>query len=163
MSILSATYDPSQQAPAVGPTMYDPDQIVMYVSSGIIPSNLFESSTQSSALRDAVFVTMVRHKNAPECLIAFMKQLKSMQDIDHVNKVLVCEFAATAAYVCGELNLTKEILMRVPPHQVTSYIKTLYHAIALRQWDSQAFTKALSNTTDSALNLWRSERQSLGV
>ena len=144
--------------------MTDVSQMVLYVSSEIVPANLLELSTQTSALRDAFFVTAMRSDDTIErCLITFVKLLSSKERIIDKADITLCEYAATMAHMAGELDLAKEILMRVPPQQITSYIKTLYNAIAIRKWSSEIFKQAIANTTENALNLWRVEKNALGI
>ena len=52
------------------------------------------------------------------------------------------------------MELTKEILMRVPGPSVTSYIKTLHQAIAVKQWGKDVFSMAIGNGVDHAIQQW---------
>jgi hypothetical protein len=139
------------------------EQLVLYVSAGIMPNNLLAWSTQTSTLRDAFFVIALKSDSSHGCVKTFAQALSTVETVDSKERLVLCEYTATMAYMSGQLNLAKEAILRVPPQHATSYIKTLYQAIALRKWTSETFNQAIANTSENALNMWVTEKTALNL
>jgi hypothetical protein len=129
-------------------------QTLGYLQGGLMPANLLDVSTQTSAHRDAVIAGIYKEGNAQFVLPTFLRELQTIETVLDPREITLCEYAATAAYLMGELDLVKEILMRVPGPSVTSYIKTLYQAIAIKKWGSDMFNTAIGNGSESAILQW---------
>ena len=154
MSNLSAKYDPSiNKVPRV-PHTENISQTVGYLQGGLLPADFLEASTQTMAYRDAVIARIYKEGYAQAVLPTFLTELQTINLVGESYEVTICEYAATAAYLAGELDLVKEILMRVPSSLATSYIVTLYQAIALKKWSSDIFNTAIGNGADNALQQW---------
>lgn len=154
MSNLSAKFDPNTtQVPRV-PHTENISQTVGYLQGGLLPADFLEASTQTMAYRDAVIARIYKEGYAQAVLPTFLRELRTINLVGESYEISLCEYAATAAYLAGELELTKEILMRVPASLATSYIKTLYQAIAIKKWSSDIFNTAISNGADNALQQW---------
>ena len=154
MSNLSAKYDPSiSKVPRV-PHTENISQTVGYLQGGLLPADFLEASTQTTAYRDAVIARIYKEGYAQAVLPTFLTELQTINLVGESYEVTICEYAATAAYLAGELDLVKEILMRVPSSLATSYIVTLYQAIALKKWSSDIFNTAIGNGADNALQQW---------
>lgn len=154
MSNLSAKYDPNVTAVPRAPFPENMSQSLAYLHGGLMPANLLDVSTQTSTYRDAVIASIYKEGYAPAVLPTFLRELQTIENVMEGFEITLCEYAATTAYLSGELELVKDILMRVPGPQVTSYIKTLYQAIALKQWGSEMFNTAIGNGAKSALDQW---------
>jgi hypothetical protein len=154
MSNLSAKYDPEATPAPRAPFPENMPQTLAYLHGGLMPANLLDVSTQTSAYRDAVIASIYKEGYAPAVLPTFLRELQSTRVIIERFEITLCEYAASAAYLAGELELVKEILLRVPAQLVTSYIKTLYQAIALRQWNSETFKTAIGQSANHAIEQW---------
>jgi hypothetical protein len=163
MSNLSAKYDPTATYPQITGDITTVEQTVLYVDADIMPSNLLKLSTQTSSFRDAFIVVVLASGQAETCAKTFAKCLSTIEHVTTAEDRALCELTATMAYMADDMNLAKEALLRVPSQLVTSYIKTLYQAIALRKWNAETFKQAIANTTDNALNMWRVEKSSLNL
>ena len=154
MSNLSAKYDPSiTQVPRV-PITESMSQTLAYLHGGLMPANLLDVSTQTSAYRDAVIAGIYKEGYAPAVLPTFLRELQTIENVMEGFEVTLCEYAATAAYLEGDLELVKEVLMRVPGPSVTSYIKTLYQALAIKKWGKDMFNTAIGNSAQNAIQHW---------
>jgi len=163
MSNLSAKYDPQAVYPQISGSIDGAEQLVLYVSAGIMPSNLLEWSTQTEALRDAFLVIALKSNSTEGCARTFIQALNTVEHVQTKTELTLCEYAASMAYMSGQLDLAKEVIMRVPAQQASNYIKTLYQAIGLRKWTSETFNQAIANTTDNAINMWNVEKESLNL
>jgi len=163
MSNLSAKYDPQAVNPQMGGSIDVAEQLVLYVSAGIMPSNLLEWSTQTVALRDAFLVIALKSNSTEGCARTFIQALNTVEYVQTKTELTLCEYAASMAYMSGQLDLAKEVIMRVPAQQASNYIKTLYQAIGLRKWTSETFNQAIANTSDNAINMWNVEKESLNL
>jgi hypothetical protein len=154
MSNLSAKFDPNvTQVPRVSHTE-NIAQAVAYLSGGLLPADLLDASTQTFVYRDALIARIYKEGYAEAVLPTFLRELQTINLVGEPYEISLCEYAATAAYLAGELDLTKEILMRVPASLVTSYINTLYKAIAIKKWGKDMFNTAIGNGADNALQQW---------
>ena len=159
MSNLSAKYDPSiDKVPRV-PHTENISQTVGYLQGGLMPADFLDASTQTITYRDAVIARVYKDGYAQAVLPTFLKELQTIEIVMSPFEITLCEYAATAAYLSGELDLVKEILMRVPGSEATSYIKTLYQAIALKKWSSDIFNTAIGNGADNAIHQWEMVQQ----
>jgi hypothetical protein len=125
-----------------------------YLQGGLMPANLLTDSTQTTSYRDAVIAGIYKDGCAQSVLPTFLKELQTIENVMEDFEITLCEFAATTAYLTGELDLVKDILMRVPGTSVTSYIKTLYQAIAVKKWSQDIFSMAIGNGADNAIQQW---------
>jgi hypothetical protein len=132
---------------------------VGYLQGGLLPADFLEASTQTTAYRDAVIARIYKEGYAQAVLPTFLTELQTINLVGESYEVTICEYAATAAYLAGELDLVKEILMRVPSSLATSYIVTLYQAIALKKWSSDIFNTAIGNGADNAIHQWEMVQQ----
>jgi predicted membrane-bound spermidine synthase len=124
-----------------------------------MPADMLDASTQTTHYRDAIIAGIYKEGYAPAVLPTFLRELQTIQNVMEDFEITLCEFAATAAYLSGELELTKEILMRVPGPSVTSYINTLYQAIAIKKWGKDMFNTAIGNGADNAIQQWEITQQ----
>jgi hypothetical protein len=134
-------------------------QTLAYLHGGLIPADMLDASTQTTHYRDAVIAGIYKEGYAPAVLPTFLRELQTIENVMEDFEITLCEFAATAAYLSGELELTKEILMRVPGASATSYIKTLYQAIAIKKWGKDMFNTAIGNGADNAIQQWEITQQ----
>jgi hypothetical protein len=154
MSNLSAKFDPNITKVPKVPHTENMAQTIAYIQGGLMPADMLEASTQTTAYRDAVIAGIYKEGYAPAALTTFLRELQTVENVMEGFEITLCEYAATTAYLSGELELTKEILMRVPGPSVTSYIVTLYQAIALKNWGQEVFSMAIGNGVDNALQQW---------
>ena len=154
MSNLSAKYDPSRDKVPRVPHTENISQTVGYLQGGLLPADFLEASTQTTAYRDAVIARIYKEGYAQAVLPTFLTELQTINLVGEPYEISLCEYAATAAYLAGELDLVKEILMRVPSSLATSYIVTLYQAIAIKNWGQEVFSMAIGNGVDNALQQW---------
>jgi hypothetical protein len=158
MSTLSAKYDPQAVPVNESGNMTEINQIVLYVGSGLLPQNLLRMSTQTSALRDAFVANIARTSMVEGALATFLGKLVTIENVMTAEEIAVCEYAATLAYMTNNIDLVKEILMRVPPKSVNSYLQTLYTAVAVRKWSSEIFNDALAEASTQSLYRWEAEK-----
>jgi hypothetical protein len=71
--------------------------------------------------------------------------------------IVLCELVMSAAYIANEIDLVKETMLRVPPQSATSYMKSVYDALAKARWSSLSFRDALNN--GNAITAWEMEKQ----
>ncbi|CAB4121870.1 hypothetical protein UFOVP27_16 [uncultured Caudovirales phage] len=154
MSNLSAKYEPTVTPAPRAPFPENMAQNLAYLHGGLLPANLLDISTQTSAYRDATIAATYKEGYAPGVLLTFLRELQTIEHVDEKHKVTLCEYAATMAYLSGELELVKEILIRVPSQSVTSYIKTLYTALAIKGWNADAFKNAIDSSSSRAIEHW---------
>lgn len=154
MSNLSAKFDPDVTKVPRAPHTENIAQTVAYLQGGLLPADMLDASTQTIAYRDAVIAKVYKEGYAETVLPTFLRELQTINLIGESHEITLCEYAATMSYLSGELELTKEILMRVPASLVTSYIKTLYQAIAIKKWSSDIFNTAIGNGADNAIQQW---------
>lgn len=154
MSNLSAKYDPDVTKVPRVPHTENMSQTLAYLHGGLIPADMLDASTQTTAYRDAIIAGIYKEGYAPAVLPTFLRELQTIQNVMEDFEITLCEYAATTAYLSGHLELTKEILMRVPGPSVTSYIKTLHQAIAVKQWSKDVFSMAIGNGVDNAIQQW---------
>lgn len=160
---LSAKYDPNAPKPPRGGPIKSTQEAILYLSNDMMPRNLWELSTQTTSFKDAMLGAMSTSANKAACLPIILAELSTIDSVLPGEGVVICEFAATIAFMIGELELVKEILLRVPPQYATSYTKTLYTALALKKWSGDQFTMALSNSSSTAQTMWEIESRSLAV
>jgi hypothetical protein len=158
MSNLSAKFDPDVTKVPRAPHTENMSQTLAYLHGGLMPADMLDASTQTTSYRDAIIAGIYKEGYAPAVLPTFLRELQTIEHVMEDFEITLCEFAATAAYLSGELDLTKEILMRVPGPQATSYIKTLYQAIAIKKWGSDMFKTAIGNGADNAIQQWQMEQ-----
>ena len=155
---LSAKYDPSaSQISEVTErsNLMNPDMCLAYISGHIgIPGCFLPLSTQTHTYRDAVIALMYKQGSSERVLIELNKKLQTLSVVSTSDEVTLCEYVATAAYLCNEMDLVKEVLLRVPPTMVTTYVQTLYQAIALKQWSGEVFQTVISQGADRSLEQW---------
>jgi len=154
MSNLSAKYDPDVTKVPRAPHTENMSQTLAYLHGGLLPADMLDASTQTTAYRDAIIAGIYKEGYAPAVLPTFLRELQTIQNVMEDFEITLCEYAATTAYLSGHLELTKEILMRVPGPSVTSYIKTLHQAIAVKQWGKDVFSMAIGNGVDNAIQQW---------
>jgi hypothetical protein len=155
MSNQSAKFDPNVTKVPRVPHTENMSQTLAYLHGGLMPADMLDASTQTTHYRDAVIAGIYKEGYAPAVLPTFLRELQTIENVMEDFEITLCEYAATAAYLAGELELTKEILMRVPGPSVTSYIKTLYQAIAIKKWSADIFTTAIGNGADNAIKQWQ--------
>ena len=155
---LSAKYDPSASLISEvtdRSNLMNPDLCIAYISSHTgIPGCFLPLSTQTTAYRDAVIASMYKQGLSETVLIELNTKLQTLSVVSTPDEVTLCEYVATAAYLCNEMDLVKEVLLRVPPTMVTTYVQTLYQAIALKQWSVEVFQIAISTGADQSIQQW---------
>ena len=165
MPNLSVKYDPDQTPLSLitdASQKLDIPIVMSYIASGMgMPGCFLPLSTQTTAYRDAAIMYMRINNTSEAVLKALATQLRSIKDVITRDEITLCEYVATAAYICNEQELVKEVLLRVPAPLATNYLKTLYQAVAIRQWDGAMFRHALTNTGDSAQQQWESMKASV--
>lgn len=154
MSNLSAKYDPNVTKVPRAPRTENMSQTLAYLHGGLMPSDLLDASTQTTHYRDALIAGIYKEGYAPAVLPTFLRELQTIETVMEGFEITLCEYAATTAYLAGDLDLTKEILMRVPGPSATPYIKTLYQAIAIKKWGKDMFNTAIGSGAEAALQQW---------
>ena len=164
MPNLSVKYDPDQM-PLTRVTdnnqKLDIPIVMAYISSNMMPGCFLPISTQTSAYRDAAIMFMHKNDLTESVLSALARELRTVSVVVTKEEIALCEYVATAAYVQNDLELVKQTLLRVPAPLATNYLKTLYQAVALRQWDGGMFKHALNNMADNASQQWESIKASV--
>jgi len=164
MPNLSVKYDPDQTPLLLiteASQKLDVPIVMSYIASNMMPGCFLPLSTQTTAYRDAAIMYMHTSNTTESVLKALTIQLRSVKDVITRDEITLCEYVATAAYICNEQELVKEVLLRVPAPLATNYLKTLYQAVAIRQWDGAMFRSALKTTADSAQQQWESMKASI--
>lgn len=155
MSNLSTKYDPTEISPMLITIFDGVQEAVSYLNKGVLPTDVLRLSTQTPHFRDAVMIIMYHEANIENILPnVFLKQLRTIESVSTPEQITLCEFAATAAYLSGRLDIVKECILRVPPEKITSYIKTLYTAVAIKQWQGRDFRNALTMDAKDCIDRW---------
>lgn len=160
---LLPDYEEGIASPSYASPVFEPDTVLLYLHNNIIPNNLFEISTQTKSFRDAVLARMAKADDVSQIANTLVRKLKTTKQVLTNEDISLCEYAATAAYLCGDYKLVKEILLRVPPQLATRYINILYTSISIRLFDVHTFKTAVEATTNSADLAWESERATLSI
>jgi hypothetical protein len=106
--------------------MADPSLVDIYLKNGMYPTNLNNLASQSHVFRDAVLASIGMSSDQSTQLQTLVTKIASTQTIDLPEDVTMCELAATIAWIKEEEHIFKEVLLRVPPNRVTSYLHSLY-------------------------------------
>jgi hypothetical protein len=133
--------------------MTDPKDTIEAIAVGYIPASTFEKA-KNAPFRDALIAYMARCYDKEKLATVLVYQVQTVQSISTYDQIALIELAATAAYMAGDMTVTKDVLMRVPAQHATKYMKTLHHAIALLNWDSSQFINEVERGANQAISAW---------
>jgi hypothetical protein len=105
----------------------------MYLMAGMIPDNLASWSTQTSSFRDLVMAHIVSANASMDALTTFINYMRASQSLTTQQDIALCEYAAMLSIATDNIDLFKEILLRVPPMQATSLLKGLYQSVVVNK------------------------------
>ena len=155
---LSVRYDVLKSPVTIGSKIKEPGEASMYLMAGMLPENVGNLCANTNSFRDALVYQVIMAGDPMTALSTLVNRLNNLQIVDNKEDVGICEAVATLAFVLGDMELTKETIIRIPPFLATDYIATVYQAFARYSWDSERFKGLILNTGKSALESWDAEK-----
>jgi hypothetical protein len=132
----------------------DPEATIEAIAVGYIPASTF-AKAKSAVFRDALIAYMTKCTDKEKLARVLVYQVQTVQSISTYDDIALIELAATAAYMAGDMTVTKDVLMRVPAQHATRYMKTLHHSIALLNWNTEQFTSQIAQSAPEAIRNWQ--------
>jgi hypothetical protein len=160
---LSVRYDSLKSQVQISNKINEPGEAALYLMSGLYPENVGVLCANTNNFRDAM-VHQILAAGSPESALGVLtNRLNNLQIIELKEDAAICEAVATLAFALNDLELTKQTMLRIPPHLGTEYIKTVYKALAIYNWDSVRFRGLIDNAGASALENWNIEKSMVQI
>ena len=138
----------------------DPESPVLYLMTGMIPENLGDISTQTSAFRDSLLGNILDCPDKEAVLATFVQFINATEKITENWQVSYCEYAATIAYALNDIDLFKEILLRVEPKSASGLLHTLYSAVVVNKTITpESYVLVVRQSSARAKVTWESQKQ----
>ena len=133
--------------------------------TGMVPENLVELSTQTKSFRDLVMAYTLECADTESVLSTFTQNIRSVEGpLFNKTDMVYCEYAASLAFAMGNTDLFKEILLRVDPTKLSSFLYMLYKAIIVdNNLSSDTYIQLVKQAKDENRVLWESEKVSLNI
>jgi hypothetical protein len=129
--------------------------------AGMLPENVGALCANTNNFRDALVHQILASGDPSPALKTLINRLNNLQIVDDKDDAAICEVVATLAYGLGDLELTKETMLRIPPHLGTDYIKTVYRTFAEYKWEPKRFADILTSSGPQALERWNQEKATI--
>jgi hypothetical protein len=159
---LSVKYNPEARFPQVTGDIDDPQLAVMYLGAGAIPQNLGWLSTQTSKFKEALLGKLASTDDLDQILHTLAARIQCMENVNTPEEIAYCEYMASAAYFTDRLELAKQTLLRINPGETTPYVRSLYKALVINNWDASRFKSTISMVHGDSME-WNSERLTLNI
>jgi len=128
--------------------------------AGMIPENFGDVSTQTIAFRDTVMGNIVDCPDKEAVLRTLLQQISATEKVATNWEVAYCEYAASIALLLNEVELFKEILLRVEPTSVSSMIKTLYDSVVVNKTlTPEKYSLVIRQSASRSRATWESQKQ----
>jgi len=162
---LSVKYDPNSKPAMIAGPVNEPETPVIYLMSGMIPSNLALLSTQTTAFRDLLIANTLSCPDTESVLATFAQQLRCVNGtISQPLDIVYCEYAASLAFASDDMDLFKEILIRVEPTKISPFIRTLYEAALVnKSLKSSDYVNIVKNSVYRVKDQWERDKQNLNI
>jgi hypothetical protein len=162
---LSVRYDSNSKPAIFTSKVDDPKTPVLYLMAGMIPENLVALSTQTSTFRDLVITNILECPDEESVLTTFTQNIRSVEGlISNQTDIVYCEYAASIALAMGNMDLFKEILMRVDPTKLSPLLHTLYETtIKNKVLDSQLYRQMFKDSKENLNQTWDHLKGTLNI
>ena len=147
----------------VGAPIDSPDQAVLRIGNGILPSNFLEWSESSNAFRQAViFAFLQSPEDKDESLKNIALAMRGIGNNDSAETILLAGYGAALAYAWDEPILASKFIKRTNPTEADTFLWSVVRAM-VKQTPSLFYLSLLLSEGDVATNHWRSELRNAGV
>jgi len=161
---LSVRYDSNSKPAIFTSRVADPETPVLYLMAGMIPENLVALSTQTSTFRDLIITNTLECPDEESVLTTFTQNIRSVEGlISNQTDIVYCEYAACIALAMGNMDLFKEILMRVDPTKLSPLLHTLYKTVIHKVIDSQSYRQMFKDSKEAVNQAWDHLKGTLNI
>ena len=161
---LSVRYNQNNRLPTQSDKVTDTESPVLYLMAGMIPENLGRISTQTSAFRDSLLGNILDCPDKEAVLATFVQFINATEKITEEWEVSYCEYAATIAYALNDIDLFKEILLRVEPKSASSMLHALYSAVVVNKTITpESYVSVVRQSSAIARVTWESQKRFVGL